>query len=106
MLRESKMLSITTLVRMLRALLERYALTTSRRCKQETIDEFFSAEDAGPSEAIQRKFWRKSTATVAADSIDASHGDPLEDKLTSLDLYFCRRQILCPSQDALGAKAK
>ena len=66
---------------MLQALLKRYALTTWRLCKQGTIDEFLSAEDAGPSEAIQRNFWRKSTATVAADSIDASHGGPLEGEL-------------------------
>ena len=70
MQRVSKMLSKTTLGRMLRALLKRYALTTWRHCKQGTVDEFFSAEDAGPSEAIQRKFWHKNTATAAANSTD------------------------------------
>ena len=74
MQRESRMLSIPTLCRMLQALLKRYALTTWRHCKQETVDEFFSAEDAGPSEAIQRKFWRKNTAMAAADSTDVFQG--------------------------------
>merc|ERR1712074_370365 len=68
MQRESKMLSKTTLGRMLQALLKRYALTTWRRCKQGTVDESFSVEDAGHSEAIQRNFWRKNTALDAADS--------------------------------------
>merc|ERR1712074_414837 len=62
------------LCRMLRALSKRYALSTWRHCKQGTVDEFFSAEDAGPSEAIQRKFWRKNTAMAAADSTDAFQG--------------------------------
>ena len=74
MLRESKMLSIMILGHTPRALLKRYAPTTWRRCKHGMIEEFSSAEDVGPSEAIQRKFWRKNTAMVAADSTDVSHG--------------------------------
>ena len=68
------MLSIMILGHTPRALLKRYAPTTWRRCKHGVIEEFSSAEDVGPSEAIQRKFWRKNTAMVAADSTDVSHG--------------------------------
>ena len=85
MQRESKMLLKTTLGRMLRALLKRYAPTTWRRCKQGTVDEFFSAEDAGPSEAIQRKFWRKNTAMAAANSTDVFLGG-LPERATGCDL--------------------
>jgi len=41
-------------------------------------DKLFSADDAPPFEAIQRKFCLKNTAMVAASSIDAFHGGILE----------------------------
>ena len=98
MLQESKMLSktTTTLGRRPRALLMRYALTTWRRCKQGMVDEFFSAEDAGPSEDTQRKFWRKNTVMVAADSIGVFHWGLLETQpgcAPSLRSRFCSSNI-------------
>ena len=82
MLRENKMRSKMNLDRKRRAILKRYVLTTWRRFKQGTIDEFLSAEDAGPSEATQRKFWRKSTVMAAAESADVFLGGLSEGTLT------------------------
>ena len=92
MQRESKMLSITTLGRMLQALLKRFALTTWRRYKQGTVDEFFTVEDAGHSEGIQRKFWRKNTAMAAADSTDVFQGGQPE--RTSVAPFPCNYTLV------------
>ena len=78
MLRENKMRYKMNLDRKRRAMLKRYAPTTWKLCKQGAADEFLSAEDAGPSEAIQRKFWRKRTVMAAAESTDVFLGGPFE----------------------------